>query len=69
MMKLRKNRIGQNIVRIWDASSETYDTQQGHGIQGGIEREVWENIFKRLLSQGRLEVKEGRTYALELRNQ
>ncbi|MDR7664519.1 class I SAM-dependent methyltransferase [Methanosarcina sp. Z-7115] len=55
-MTIQENKIKQNIARIWDVSSETYDSQEGHGIQSEIEREAWKNIFKSLLPSGRLEV-------------
>ncbi|AKB26971.1 ubiquinone/menaquinone biosynthesis methyltransferase [Methanosarcina siciliae T4/M] len=55
-MTIRENRIKQNIARIWDVSSETYDSHEGHGIQSEMEREAWKHVFKSLLPPGRLKV-------------
>jgi ubiquinone/menaquinone biosynthesis C-methylase UbiE len=55
-MTIQENQIKQNITRVWDASSETYDSQEGHGIQSEIEREAWKRLFKSLLPPGKLEV-------------
>jgi Methylase involved in ubiquinone/menaquinone biosynthesis len=55
-MTFQENKIKQEIARAWDVSSETYDSQEGHGIQNEIEREAWKTIFKSLLPPRRLEV-------------
>lgn len=55
-MTFQENKIKQDIARAWDISSETYDSQEGHGIQDKIEREAWKRIFKNLLPSGSLEV-------------
>ncbi|KKG16222.1 SAM-dependent methlyltransferase [Methanosarcina sp. 2.H.T.1A.6] len=55
-MTTQENQIKQTIARIWDVSSETYDSQEGHGIQSEIEREAWKRVFKRLLPPGRLKI-------------
>lgn len=55
-MTFQENKIKQDIAHLWDISSETYDSKEGHGIQDEIEREAWEKIFKSLLPPGRLEV-------------
>jgi len=55
-MTIQENKIKQNIALIWDVSSETYDSQEGHGIQSEIEKEGWKNVFKSLLPPGRLEI-------------
>jgi len=55
-MTTQENQIKQTITRIWDISSETYDNQEGHGIQSEIEREAWKRVFKSLLPPGRLKV-------------
>ncbi|HII00554.1 TPA: class I SAM-dependent methyltransferase [Methanosarcinaceae archaeon] len=55
-MPVQENKIKQNIARIWDVSSETYDSHEGHGIQTETEKEAWKQLFKNLLPPGRLEV-------------
>jgi ubiquinone/menaquinone biosynthesis C-methylase UbiE len=55
-MPVQENKIKQNIARIWDVSSETYDSHEGHGIQTDTEKEAWKRLFKNLLPPGRLEV-------------
>ncbi len=55
-MTVQENQIKQNIARIWDVSSETYDSHEGHGIKSEAEREAWKNVFKNLLPPGRLKV-------------
>lgn len=55
-MTIQENHIKQNIARIWDVSSETYDSHEGHGIKSEVEREAWKNVFKNLLPPGRLKV-------------
>ena len=55
-MTTQENQIKQTIARVWDISSETYDSQEGHGIQSEIEREAWKRVFKSLLPPGRLNV-------------
>jgi len=55
-MTIQENQIKQTIARIWDISSETYDSHEGHGIQSEAEREAWKNVFKYLLPPGRLKV-------------
>lgn len=57
-MAIEDNQMKLDIARVWDLSSETYDNQEGHGIQSEIEREAWKNIFKSLLPLGRLEILE-----------
>ncbi|BBL65820.1 hypothetical protein MSMAT_2958 [Methanosarcina mazei TMA] len=39
-MTIQENQIKQTIARIWDVSSETYDSHEGHGIQSEAEREA-----------------------------
>ena len=55
-MTIQENQIKQTIARIWDVSSETYDSHEGHGIKSEAEREAWKNVFKNLLPPGRLKV-------------
>jgi len=55
-MTFQENKIKQDIALIWDGSSETYDNQEGHGIQDEIEREAWKKRFKSLIPQCRLEI-------------
>jgi ubiquinone/menaquinone biosynthesis C-methylase UbiE len=55
-MTIQENRIKQSIARIWDISSETYDSHEGHGIQSETEREAWKRYFGSLLPPGRLKV-------------
>jgi ubiquinone/menaquinone biosynthesis C-methylase UbiE len=55
-MTAQENQIKQTIARIWDVSSETYDSHEGHGIKSEAEREAWKNVFKNLLPPGRLKV-------------
>jgi ubiquinone/menaquinone biosynthesis C-methylase UbiE len=55
-MTIQGNEIKKTIASIWDISSETYDSQEGHGIQTEIEREAWKALFKPLLPSGKLKV-------------
>lgn len=55
-MTIQENQIKQTIARVWDVSSETYDSQEGHGIQSEIEREAWKRHFNSLIPPGKLEV-------------
>jgi ubiquinone/menaquinone biosynthesis C-methylase UbiE len=55
-MTTQENQIKQTITGVWDVSSETYDSQEGHGIQSETEREAWKRHFKSLLPSGKLEV-------------
>lgn len=55
-MTIQENQIKQTIARIWDVSSETYDSNEGHGIKSEAEREAWKKVFKNLLPPGRLKV-------------
>jgi ubiquinone/menaquinone biosynthesis C-methylase UbiE len=55
-MTTQKNQIKQTITRVWDVSSETYDSQEGHGIQSDAERDAWKRYFRSLLPSKRLEV-------------
>lgn len=55
-MSIQENKIKQNIAQIWDISSETYDSHEGHGIQSKLEKEAWKDIFKSLLPPGKLKV-------------
>ena len=55
-MTIQENQIKQTITRVWDVSSETYDSQEGHGIQSEVERDAWKRQFRSLLPSRRLEV-------------
>jgi ubiquinone/menaquinone biosynthesis C-methylase UbiE len=55
-MTIQENQIKQTITRVWDVSSETYDSQEGHGIQSEVERDAWKQHFRSLLPSRRLEV-------------
>lgn len=48
--------IKESIASIWDSSSETYDSHEGHGIQTETEKEAWKNLFRKYIPPGKLEV-------------
>ncbi|MDD3042573.1 MAG: class I SAM-dependent methyltransferase [Methanosarcinaceae archaeon] len=55
-MSIPKKQLKESITRMWDSSSESYDSLEGHGIQSETEKEVWKNLFREYAPPGKLEV-------------
>lgn len=55
-MTIQENKIKQSIASVWDISSETYDSHEGHGIQTETEKEAWKSLFIPILPPGKLKV-------------